>query len=166
MGVSGWKYFVPYQSNITKALNELREQVFQSGKFYKRQPFWQDLDDDEYADEEDEDLRAQLSDWLRTMKALKEPTTIDELLVWNEEDGTHSILDYTEISSIPEIGKIAPLSPQQLLNLFDTEKPTHNMVKQKVDTIMQLRETWQATYIIIYQADLPNQIFFTGYSGD
>jgi len=166
MGASGWTYFVPYQSDISNALKELREQVFQSNKYYKREPLWQDMDDDEYANEPDEDLREQLTDWLRTMKAMKEPTTIEELFMWNEEDGTHSIIDITDISSTPDFGKAAPLSSQQLMNLFGTEKPTKNMIEQKADEIMQLRERWQATYIIIYKDGLPDQIFFTGYSGD
>jgi len=157
---------VPYQSDITKVLNDLREQVFQSGMFYKREPFWQDLDDDEYTNKEDEDLREQLTDWLGTMKVMKEPATIEELLMWNGEDGTHSMIDITGISSTPDFGKAAPLSSQQLVDLFGTEKPARNLVEQKVTEIMQLRERWQATYIIVYKDELPDQIFFTGYSGD
>ena len=166
MGASSWKYFVPYQSDITKALNELRDQVFQSGKYYKREAFWQDMDEAEYADEEDEDLRQDLIDWLRRMKAMKEPTTIEELILWNEEEGTHSIIDITETSQMPEFGKAAPLSSQQLTDLFGTHEPTRIMVEQKIDEITQLRENGQATYTIVYEDALPDQIFFAGYSGD
>jgi hypothetical protein len=34
MGASGWLYTVPYQEDISKALQELREEVFQS-EMYK-----------------------------------------------------------------------------------------------------------------------------------
>ena len=166
MGASGWKYFVPYQSDITKSLNELREQVFQSGNYYKREAFWQDMDEDEYTDEEDEDLRQDWIDWLQRMKSMKEPTTIEELILWNEEEGTHSIIDITEISPTHEFGKAAPLDAQQLMNLFSTENPSRSMVEQKVNEIAQLREGWEATYIIVYENGLPDQIFFTGYTGD
>jgi hypothetical protein len=97
---------------------------------------------------------------------MKEPATIEELLMWNGEDGTHSMIDITGISSTPDFGKAAPLSSQQLVDLFGTEKPARNLVEQKVTEIMQLRERWQATYIIVHKDELPDQIFFTGYSGD
>jgi len=37
MGASGWSYFVPYQPDIQKALQELREVVFQRGGYYRRE---------------------------------------------------------------------------------------------------------------------------------
>ncbi len=33
MGSSGWWHVVPYQDDIEQALQELRQQVFQSGEF-------------------------------------------------------------------------------------------------------------------------------------
>jgi hypothetical protein len=35
MGASGWSYFVPYQPDINKALQELRQKVFQEGDYFK-----------------------------------------------------------------------------------------------------------------------------------
>jgi hypothetical protein len=166
MGASGWQYFVPYQSDIKKALNELREQVFQSGKYYKRAPFWQYTEESEYDDAPDEDARQELIQWLRRMKAMKEPTTIEELFQWNEEDGTHSILDVKDVSDAPDFGTISPLSPEELISLFGTSEPTKAMVEQKADEIMGLRERWQGTYVILYEDGLPNEIFITGFSGD
>jgi len=165
MGASGWTYFVPYKSDIAKALNGLREQVFQSSKYYQREAFWQEMNEDDYSNE-DEDIREDSINWLRRMKAMKEPTKIEELILWNEEEGTHSIIDITEISPTPEFGKAAPLDAQQLMNLFNTENPSRSMVEQKVNEIAQLREGWEATYIIVYENGLPDQIFFTGYTGD
>jgi len=34
MGASNWAYFVPYQVDINKALQDLREDVFNSGNYY------------------------------------------------------------------------------------------------------------------------------------
>lgn len=59
MGASGWTYFVPYQPDITKALNELREQVFRDGKYYNQPAIWQDMNEEDYTDEPDEDIREQ-----------------------------------------------------------------------------------------------------------
>jgi len=166
VGASGWQYFVPYQSDITRALHELREQVFQSGKYYKREAFWQNTAESEYDNEPDEELRQELIEWLRTMKAMKEPTTIEELFLWNEEDGTHSILDIKGVSTQPDFGTISPLSQDELMLFFGTHKPTRAMVEQKAVEIMQLRKRWQGTYVIVYKDGLPNEIFITGFSGD
>ena len=166
MGASGWRYFVPYQSDIKKALNDLREQVFQSGKYYKREPFWQHTYESEYDDAPDEDVRQDLLEWLRTMKAMKEPTTIEELFLWNGEDGTHSILDINDVSDMPDFGTISPLSQEELMLYFGTHEPTKAMVEQKAIEIMQLRKSWQGTYVIVYKDRLPYEIFITGFSGD
>ena len=165
MGASGWTHFVPYESDIANALNGLREQVFQSGKYYQREAFWQDMNEDDYSNE-DRDIREDSINWLRRMKAMKEPTTIEELILWNEEEGTHSIIDITDTSQMPEFGKAAPLSSEKLTDLFGTHEPTRIMVEQKIDEIIQLRENGQATYTIVYKDGLPDQIFFAGDSGD
>ena len=166
MGASGWQYFVPYQYDVSKVLNDLREQVFQSGKYYKREPFWRYTDESEYDDAPDEDVRQELIEWLRTMKGMKEPTTLEELFLWNGEDGTHSILDIKGVSDVPDFGSISPLSPEELMSLFGTHGPTKSMVEQKTDEIMNLRERWQGTYVVVYKDGLPNEIFITGFSGD
>jgi hypothetical protein len=166
MGASGWQYFMPYQSDIQKALEELRAQVFQSGKYYIGEPVWQNIDESEYDEYPEEDMREELKEWLRRMKSLKEPATIDDLLEWNGEEGTHSILDIKSISVEPDFGTISPLLLDELMSLFGTDKPTKDMVEQKADHIMDLRERWQGTYIIIYKAEQPSEIFFTGFSGD
>jgi hypothetical protein len=35
MGASGWEYFVPYQQDINKALQELRQKAFDEGDYVK-----------------------------------------------------------------------------------------------------------------------------------
>jgi protein tyrosine phosphatase len=35
MGASGWVYFVPFQVDIAKALQQLREEVFRRGDYFK-----------------------------------------------------------------------------------------------------------------------------------
>lgn len=166
MGASGWQYIVPYQTDIQKALNELRGLVFQSGNYYKREPFWQDTDESEYDDAPDEEVRQQLVEWLHKMKSMKEPTTIEELFLWNGEDGTHSILDIKGVSDVPDYGAISPLSLEELVSLFGTQQPTRAMIEQKTDEIMGLRKSWQGTYVIVFKDGFPNEIFITGFSGD
>jgi hypothetical protein len=40
MGASGWSYKVPFQSDINKALQELRQKVFEAGDYYKADDFY------------------------------------------------------------------------------------------------------------------------------
>jgi hypothetical protein len=35
MGASGWAYFVPFQVDIAKALQQLRDEVFQRGDYFR-----------------------------------------------------------------------------------------------------------------------------------
>ena len=166
MGASGWQYFVLYQSDIQKALDELRAQVFQSGKYYIGEPVWQNMDESEYDEYPEEDMREELKEWLRRMKSMKEPVTIEDLLEWNGEEGTHSILDIKSISVEPDFGTISSLSPEELISAFGTHKPTKTMVQQKADELMDLRERWQGTYVVVYKDGLPDEIYITGFSGD
>ena len=140
MGASGWTYFVPYQPDIRKAFADLRQQVFESGEYYRfphiRQP---------------------------------KPATIEELFEQNQEAGTHTIIDIMDIADSPDVEGFLlaiPLSESQLLEFFGTKKPTRAMIEQKEDTLMDLRERWMATYVIVYQDDQPTEIYFTGFSGD
>lgn len=167
MGASGWTYFVPYQSDINQALHDLHQAVFDSGMYYTEEAFVSGLrtmmehTDSEYA-QPIKDLLADLPLETETIP----PATIAELLERNGESGTHSILDITQISSTPGFCAAAPLSEQQLLDIFGTTQPTHQMIEQHLDQVQALRRSWEGTYIIVYEDDTPFEILFTGFSGD
>ncbi|MCZ7542728.1 MAG: hypothetical protein M5R40_03950 [Anaerolineae bacterium] len=40
------------------------------------------------------------------------------------------------------------------------------MVEDKADDLIELRERWQGTYVIVYKDGVPDEICFAGYSGD
>ena len=159
MGASGWAYYVPYQPNIGKVLQGLRDEVIRRGEYYKRPAFWTDISEDDYEDEDDKA-------WLRRMKSLPEPTTIEGLLEWNGEDGTRSIIDISGIAEAPDFGVAAPLAPQQLMELFGTDRPTRRMIEEAEEKIQDSRRRWEGTFVIVYKDGTPDEIFFTGYSGD
>jgi hypothetical protein len=163
MGASGWGYFVPYQPNIDQALQKLREEVFRRGEYFLRPPM--DINPDDYADMPEE-IREQVPNWIEREKSFQQPTTIADLMKWNAEEGTHSILDIKRISSVPDFGAAAPFSTEELTELFGTEQPSQSMVIEKAETIRSLRERYQATYIIVFKNNIPDEIYFTGYSGD
>ncbi len=161
MGASGWKYFVPYQPDLNKALHDLHQKVFEANAYHF--PLEVHFTVEEYQSMSEEALTAKIEE-LR--KAQRRPQSIDELLRMNGETGTHSIIDIESVSDTPDFGKVAPLSQQQLLRLFNTDSPTHTMIEARVDDLYTLRRRWQGTYIIVYKDHQPDEIFFIGYSGD
>jgi hypothetical protein len=175
MGASSWNYFVPYQSDISKALKELREEVFQRGEYYQRPPYWKEMTFEDFLppipDLTKEEKEEYLIDFQK-LQALPEPISIETLIEWNAEDGTHSIIDITEISPTPSFGTAAPLSDEELTGFFGTEKPSREMIerkKEKLDIYLQQelgRYQGEATYIIVYKDSEPYEIYFIGYSGD
>ncbi len=143
MGASGWSYFVPYQKDVGKALEELRQQEFEAGRYNQLTYLWPEK---------------------------RMPVSIDELMEWNETEGTHSIIDvFWGVADEPgtdNFGMATPLSTDELMEFFGTEQPTHEMIVEHEDELMDFRSRWEATYVIVYKDGQPDEIFFTGFSGD
>lgn len=118
--------------------------------------------DPDFTDEDRDDYLVEFE----RLQALPEPTSPDTLLEWNDTEGTHSIIDIREISSVPDFGVAAPLSSEELVELFSTEQPTRSMIEQKSNQLQTWRGRWAGTYVIAYKDGSPSEIFFTGFSGD
>lgn len=179
MGASGWAYFAPYQPDVEQALQELRQNAFLKGKYYRvgtRTELIADLENtlERPTLDPDPDIHAYLQTEYRTrlkrLKSLPEPTTveekIEELIVVNDDSGTHSIIDIRGISSTPKFGIAAPLPRSELVELFGSDQPTRSMVEGLQDRLMSLRSRWIGTYIIVFKDGVPDEIYFTGFSGD
>ncbi len=180
MGASSWSYYIPYNPDISEALQQLKERVFENGEYYaiftkteKLQFLASELLRLESIDPKtdmEESIFEEYQDQYRLLKSLPEPTNfeegIKELFAINQEDGTHSILDIDGISSEPEYFMAAPLTQSELLALFGTDKPTQEMIESQKDVLMTLRSSWKATYVIVYKNGEPESIYFTGFSGD
>jgi len=173
MGASDWNYFVPYETDISKALQNLREVTFQQGKYYQRDPYWKEMTFEDFLPPGmDEEETAEYLEEFQILQALPEPISIEALIKWNGEEGTHSIIDIREVTPISGFGAVAPLSSEELKMFFGTDKPTREMIENKayeLSIFLQnelARSRWEGTYIIVYQGDEPAEIYFTGYSGD
>jgi hypothetical protein len=176
VGASGWKYFTPYQLDINTTLQKLRGEIFSSGAYHQRAPYWREISFEEYLPPDpaftDED-RAEYWVAFQRLQTLPEPTSIETLLAWNGEEGTHSILDIGQIASDTQKGAAAPLSPMQLEILLGTSQPTRAMIEDVNEQAFYRylqeevgRYRSEATYIIVYKDDIPHEVFFIGYSGD
>ncbi len=143
MGGEPWYYFVPYQADINKALQELRQREFTAGRYNPVIPFQPHL--------------------ARPGRA--QHTSIEGALEDADADGTRSILDMERIGEKPDYGVVVPLGPEVLRELYDTEHPTREMIEKNMDFLEDI-ERGQGIYIIVYKDSAPSEIFFAGYSFD
>jgi hypothetical protein len=148
---SEWNYFVPYEADISAALQRLREDVFERG---------------DYATEDS--MLASYRHLQDTPHKYK-PASIDALLEQEGETGTHSILDITCISPKPKRKAISPLPDSVLADFCLDGTPS----RAEIEDVYELgslekyvNKPWRGIYIIAYEDGQPSEIFFAGCSGD
>jgi hypothetical protein len=141
MGASGWSYFVPYQPDVGRALQSLREEIFRSGAYGKGFLRGEDI-------------------------APPEADTIDELLERVGADGTHSILDIDCTADEPDIGCASPAPERLHQQVFGSARPTHDEVEARPGNLTDKLHSGQAYYVIVYSGGKPAEIYFEGSSGD
>ena len=93
------------------------------------------------------------------------PTTIEEAREIADADGTGSILDIDGVGDEPDFGVVVPLSAENLVELYGTAQPTHEMIEANLDFYEDI-ERGQGIYIVVYKGGKPAEIFFAGYSYD
>ena len=134
MGASSWSYFIPYQTDISKALRELREATFERSEYFQRDPYWKSMSFVDFLPPVPDLTEEEKADYLaefQKLQTLPEPTSIETLIEWNGEAGTHSILDIAQIGSKASFGVAAPLSKASLKKFFGTDKPTREMIERE-----------------------------------
>lgn len=147
MGAHPYYYFVPYDSDLNRALNRLREREFEAGRYNPAMPFLT------FPIEEGSPAPGQQHDTVK--QAVKEA----------RDEGTRSILDIVLVDSKPGFGVAAPLPPPRLEQLFGTAQPTRAMVEAN-HAFFEDIVRGHGIYIVIYDQDQPSEIFFAGYSFD
>jgi hypothetical protein len=147
MGGHPWFYFVGYEPDIEAALQKLREREFQAGRYNPVIDF------------------PQFPVTSQSPAPGREHDSIEEAFEDADADGTRSILDMMRVSDMPDYCAVAPLPEEDLLDLFGTDKPTHEMIEES-DELYDALERGQGVYIIVYKDDQPSEIFFAGYSFD
>jgi hypothetical protein len=110
-------------------------------------------------------LRAQVFESGQFRGAEYAPATAEEALEMMDADGTGSILDISRVSEQPDFFCAAPLSESELQACFGTSRPTLGDIKGS-DAFWDTIERGHARYVIVYQDDQPENIFFAGYSFD
>lgn len=182
MGASTWNYFVPYDSSVERALQRLRQDVFQAGKYgdgipaseQMRATFEQMI----AVSPDPAAARARMEAAIRQIDALRsqlpqmpKPASMEELLEQRAESGTHSIIDIQRVAPQPEFGAVSPMPPDELTRLFGTEKPSHQAIEEMLSDERLIdhplvAERWQGVYFTVYADGQPAELFFVGTSGD
>jgi hypothetical protein len=150
MGAEFWSYFVPYQEDIQAALEGLREQEFQAGRF------WQ-------PSETSPGFFGRI--FGRPPSKPKPAKTIRQAVKIADATGTRSILDIERISDTPEFSAVSPVPANELQDLFSTKQPTREMVEQSVELLDRI-DRGQGIYIVTFREGRPDGIYFAGYSCD
>jgi hypothetical protein len=173
MGANPYFYFTKYQSDINIALQELRQQEFEAGRY------------DPAINMHDSKMWMFMFEFPPNAKTISpgaKHSSIEEAIKEAEDCGTCSILDIERISDSPELSTACPLSPEVLKRIFGTIKPTRELVEKVIldeesmdfweDGYDVFDDFWnviwrgQGRYIILYDGVVPSEIFFVGYSWD
>ncbi|MBD2597640.1 hypothetical protein H6G74_25440 [Nostoc spongiaeforme FACHB-130] len=181
MGAEVYWYYTNYQPDLNAALQKLRQREFQAGRYNPAIP---------------------LLDFPITENSPApgaQHISIEAALEASEADGTRSILDILRVDDRPcplsrdefkkalrggeefyqILGEVFNtaflLPPAELMTLFGTEQPTHEMIESVLlgntnpngrNQFWHSIDRGTARYIIVYADNQPSEIFFAGYSFD
>jgi hypothetical protein len=146
MGAIHYSYFVAHRPDVGAALHELREREFRAGRYYPVMfcapgPIGPDA----------------------PAPGPQHPT-IRAALRASGANGTRSILDLDRVAAMPQLGAVAPLPDDVLLELYGTTRPTRELIEQGADS--EYIERGQGIYVVVYKDDRPDELYFAGYSYD
>ena len=147
MGGHAYWYTVKYQPDTNAVLQELRAREFAAGRYNPVMPFI-----DFPIGPNSPAPGAQHASYEEAMEA-------------SREDGTRSIIDIARIGDEPEFFTAAPLSDEELEELFGTTRPNLQQVEQH-PSFGEDVERGHCVYIVLYKDDVPDEIYFFGYSFD
>lgn len=149
MGGHFYWYVVDYQSDIARALDELREREFRAGRYYPVLKYPEEF----------------LSASPPPAPGAKHRSIADAMRAAQEE-GTRSILDIDRIASSPAYGAATRLDDEVLLELYGTTEPTRQMVEPDFAFAELMEERGQGVYFVLHEREKPRHILFAGYSYD
>ena len=142
-------YIVDYESDIARALAELREREFRAGRYYPVLKYPEEF----------------LAASPPPAPGAKHRSIADAMRAAQDE-GTRSILDIDRIAPSPAYGAAAPLNDAILRELYSTTEPTREMVEPDFVFAEFMEERGQGVYMLLYEQGKPRHILFAGYSYD
>lgn len=169
MGAQPYYYFCSYQKDIGNALQNLRQNEFEAGR-YNSAMYELGLSMSSFA----------FPPSSSSVSPGAKHSSIEEAFQAGGSEGTGSILDIQSISKTAEFMASSPLSVDFLLRFFKTDKPTRKLVESVIiheelldeddldsldawDDFADSVETPGGCHFIVYADDQPSEIFFMGY---
>src|SRR5260370_39511436 len=141
MGGHYYYYFVPYQEDVNSALQALRKQEFEAGRYNPAIPF-------------------PFDDWpsqtLGTAQGAKH-ASIEGALEDSEADGTRSILDMERVGTRAGFGVVVQLSSDKLMDLYEPTRPSHQLMKENLCFFKHI-ELAPSTHTVVYKDDRPSEL--------
>jgi hypothetical protein len=147
MGAHPYWYFMRYEEDVESALDKLRRQEFEAGRYNPVMPF----------------IEFPIDPAAESPGA--QHLSIHHARDAADMDGTRSILDIEGIGDRIQIGVAARLDDESLEELYETNQPTHEMIEANMDFFEKV-DRGEAIYIVVYKHDRPDELFFAGYSFD
>ena len=171
MGGHPYWYYANYQTDVETTLQTLRRQEFEAGRY--NPVVWL--------------LSFPITD--DTPAPGAQHSSIEEAMEAADASGTRSILDMFRASDISHDEALEaseedgldlycttfPVASDELLQLFGTEQPTHQMIESVIlsqDNEGAADEFWESIdrgmgrHIVVYENNEPAEVFFIGYSFD
>jgi hypothetical protein len=144
---------VPYEDDIGAALQKLRQREFEAGRYNPVIPF---LD---------------FPIGPNSPSPGPKHDSIEHVLETTNEDGTRSILDMMQISSVPfDPGNnpyvtASPLADPDLIELFGDRYPSRQTV-ENCQPLWDRLERGMGVYVVLHANGKPHEIYFAGISFD
>jgi hypothetical protein len=149
MGGTPYWYFVPYDPDPGCALESLRRREFEAGRY------------GEAVDGLDFDDPAFLS-----IAPGPKHADIPEAIEDSGDGGTQSILDIVKVGPAPNYSVAGPLAPEELELALGTRKPTKQVIAARKADFLGGLDRGECAYVVVYEGDVPAELFFAGYSYD
>jgi hypothetical protein len=199
MGASAWSHFGPYDADLARCFAMLCDNVFATGDYWQRWKPWQEIRQDIEAAVDAQIAFAGLKESLALTQRVAgarmairsradaiefdlslqtflpaPPATIEELIRYNAESGTHSIIDYAHenyqlLPSAEAARYLEPFSPTFLMEVFGTAQPSRWQIETQEDLLWEGvpgGPTRSGTYCVVYEDGQPSEIYVMGISGD
>jgi hypothetical protein len=139
-------YFVPYDPDVQRALDELRLREFGAGRYYPVLPRMYFADPN-----------------LCLLNPGPRHRTVAHAIAAAGDDGTRSILDIDALAPALESGAAAPFAERTLREVFDSATPSHAAVEEHIAELLEDVRPGQCGYVVVYEDEAPTELFFVGY---
>jgi hypothetical protein len=156
-----WHYIVPHQPSVAKALQDLRDDVFEVGAFYKREQLYRRMLDRDRA-RMIQDMKDGIRQAIQREEEKSRAESIEELIERTKPASTRSILDVERIVTKPDCGAVAPMPDQLRQEIFRTDRPSRVQAEESLERAF--RRIDANYYVVLYEGGDPHEILFIGYS--